>query len=283
MSNIYQHIAEVMNTMSKSQVKVARYILENPNTVSFLTVGKLAKVTEVSEATVVRFANFLGFSGYSELQQSIQESVQQQLSTTERLKMSQEVYNEREKGVREVFYDDIDNIKATMEEIDQEKFQEAVNHLVSANNIYIIANRSAKSLGVFLHYYLDMMLDNVELLHSTENGAERLHQLDQNDVVFGISFARYTNSTVEMFAYAKEKKAKTIALTDNLLSPLFPQADISLLAKSRMPTVIDSFAAPLSVLNALITAVSKERQECFHERLDALEDIWSKFDVFYNK
>jgi DNA-binding MurR/RpiR family transcriptional regulator len=66
-----------MQAMSKAQEKIARYILENPNQIPFLTVGKLAKIVKVSDTTVVRFATFLGFSGYPEFQSHIQSSVQQ--------------------------------------------------------------------------------------------------------------------------------------------------------------------------------------------------------------
>ncbi|KAB2332245.1 MurR/RpiR family transcriptional regulator [Cytobacillus depressus] len=283
MPNVYHNIAGKMDQMSKSQVKIAKYILEHPNTVPFLTVEKLAKMANVSDATVVRFATYLGYSGYPELQQYMQDSVQQQLTTTERLKISNQVYDQEEKGVYEIFQDDIANIKSTMEKLDVDAFHKAVEHLLKAKRVYIIANRSAMSLGVFLQYYLHMILDNVELLQSIETSSEQIYKINKDDVVIGISFARYTKSTIRLFSYSKAKNATTIAITDNLLSPLIPHADISLTASSQMPTFIDSFVAPLSLINALITFVGKEKQEVFYERLEILENIWSHFDIFHTK
>ncbi|MCP3028682.1 MurR/RpiR family transcriptional regulator [Halobacillus sp. A5] len=280
MGNVYHNIAGKKAKMSKSQLKIANYMLENPNAVSFLTVGKLAKVTGVSEATVVRFATFLGYTGYTEFQQDVQDSLQHQLTTSERLKISKQVYDEKEKGVDEIFRDDMENIKATMEGLNVEDFHHAVNYILNARKIYILANRSAVSLGVFLQYYLSMIVDNVELLHSVETASDSLYQINKDDVAIGISFARYTKSTTELFSYAKDKGAKTIAITDNLVSPLIPYADVPLKAASQMPIFIDSFAAPLSLINALITFVSREKQEDVHERLEELEDIWRHFDVF---
>ncbi|MCP3738131.1 MurR/RpiR family transcriptional regulator [Rossellomorea sp. BNER] len=280
MSNVYQNIAGQIGGMSKSHVKIATYILENQTTVPFLTVGKLAKMAGVSDATVVRFATSIGYSGYPEMQQYMQNSVQQQLTTTERLKMSQKVYNKETSGVYEVFQDDIANIKSTMEKLDEEAFHKAVKCLLHARNVYVITNRSANSLGVFLQYYLQIVLDKVELLQSLENSSEKLYDLSKEDVVIGVSFARYTKSTIQMFSFAKEKGATTIAITDNLLSPLIPHADISLTASSQMPSFIDSFVAPLSLINALIMFIGKEKHEDIHDRLEVLEDIWSHFDVF---
>jgi len=281
MENIYKYIAEQMPNMSKSNLKVAKYILENPNTVPFLTGDKLAKMTGVSHATVVRFATFLGCSGYPELQQYMQSSAQQQLTTTERLKISKEVYNDQDQSVYDIFLDDISNIRSTLERLDIEVFKSAVESLIKAKRVYIVANRSAAALGVFLQYYLQFLLEQVELIHSIENVSERIFDLNEDDLVIGISFARYTKSTIKVLSYAKEKEATTVAITDNLLSPLIPYADIPLTASSQMPTFIDSFVAPLSLINALIISVGKEKEEKFQDKLESLEEIWDKFNIFY--
>lgn len=281
MDNIYKYIAEQMPNMSKSNLKVAKYILENPNTVPFLTGDKLAKITGVSHATVVRFATFLGCSGYPELQQYMQSSAQQQLTTTERLKISKEVYNDQDQSVYDIFLDDISNIKSTLERLDTEVFKRAVESLIKAKRVYIVANRSATALGVFLQYYLQFLLEQVELIHSIENVSERIYDLNKDDVVIGISFARYTKSTIKVLSYANEKEATTVAITDNLLSPLIPYADIPLTASSQMPAFIDSFVAPLSLINALIISAGKEKEENFQDKLESLEGIWDKFDIFY--
>ncbi|MBR0614177.1 MULTISPECIES: MurR/RpiR family transcriptional regulator [Bacillus] len=283
MKDIYQYIAEQMPKMSKAHVKIAEYILANPNTVPFLTADKLAKMTEVSHATVIRFATFLGYKGYPELQQFMQNSAQQQLTTTERLKISQEIYRDEDQGVYDIFLDDISNIKSTFERLDLDMFKRAVDSLKHSKRVYIVANRSAKALGVFLQYYLQFLLEEVELIHSIETVSERLYDLNKNDLVIGISFSRYTKSTIQVFEYAREKEATTIAITDNLLSPLIPFAEIPLTASSQMPTFIDSFAAPLSLINALVISVGKEKEGDFNYKLDALEEIWEKLDVFYKK
>lgn len=281
MENVYKHIAEQMPTMSKSNLRIAKYILENPNTVPFLNGDKLAKITGVSPATVVRFSTFLGYSGYPELQQYMQSSAQQQLTTNERLKISKEVYNDQNQSVYDIFLDDISNIKSTLDKLDIEVFKRAVESLVKAKRVYIVANRSATALGVFLQYYLQFLLEQVELIHSIENVSERIYNLNEDDVVIGISFARYTKSTLKVLSYAKEKEATTVAITDNLLSPLIPYADIPLTASSQMPTFIDSFVAPLSLINALIISVGKEKEENFQGKLESLEEIWDKLNIFY--
>lgn len=283
MRDIYHKIGENMPMMSKSHLKIANYILENKNTVPFFTVGKMAKMAAVSEATVVRFATFLGFTGYPELQQYLQDALQKQLTIVERLDLSQQVYEKEEKGVYEIFNDDITNIKSTMENLDLKVFKMVVEALLKAKRVYIIANRSAISLGVFLQYYLNIILGNTELLQSVEAATDHLYKLSEDDVVIGLSFSRYTNSTVKIFSYAQDVGAKTIAITDHHFSPLRKHAHLSLTASSQIPTFIDSFVAPLSLINALITMVGREKGEDFNERLLHLERIWERFDIFHSK
>ncbi|QHS22489.1 MurR/RpiR family transcriptional regulator [Virgibacillus sp. MSP4-1] len=283
MGNVYQTIGEKIPNMSKSHKKIGEYILRNPNKVPFLTVGKLAQITSVSEATVVRFATFIGYSGFPELQQAMQDSLQKQLTTTERLQMSSQVYDEEDQWLYNIFQDDISNIRSTMENLDQTQFQKAVNLLLGANNIYIVASRSAVSLGVFLEYYLRIMRSHVEFISSVELISEKFYNLHENDVVVGISFPRYTQSTLKMFSFAGERGATTIAITDNLLSPLVPIADVPLTASSRLPSFIDSFVAPLSLMNALVTQMGNARNMDIKQKLEDLEKTWDYLDIFHKK
>ena len=195
--------------------------------------------------------------------------------------MSSHVYDDKEKAIYDIFNDDINNIKSTMENLDVKAFHRAAQLLLNAKKIYISANRSTASLGIFLHYYLNIILENSELLGSFEVIPEQLYSLTEDDVVIGISFARYSSSTINTVAFAKDLGASTISITDNLLSPLFQYSDVTLTASSDMPSFIDSFTAPLSVINALIVYLGKEREKEVETRLTKMEEIWSKFGSFY--
>jgi len=281
-NNVYQLIAEKISAMSKSQEKLASYILKNTNAVPFYTVANLAKEAGVSEASVVRFAVFLGYSGYRELQNEMQNSVQMQLTTKDRLKMSSQVYDDSNRKIYDIFNDDMANIKATMESLDMKALLNAANILLCAKETYISANRSATSLGIFLQYYLDIILGKAHLLGPVENKPEQLYGLNTKDAVVGISFSRYSTTTVNMIAFAKERGATTIVITDNLLSPLVPHGDVVLTASSQLPTFFDSFVAPLSLINTLIAFVGKERMNDAEDRLENLEEIWERFGTFHS-
>ena len=70
MSSLVTKIGKQVNQMTKSQKKVANYLLFNMDKLLFFTADELAKAANVSTATVVRFARELDFEGYTDMQKA---------------------------------------------------------------------------------------------------------------------------------------------------------------------------------------------------------------------
>ncbi len=266
--------------MSKAQEKIAKYILSHPNSTPFLTVEKLAKMSGVSIATVTRFVIFLGYSGYPEFLKDTQESMQQQVNNSERIKLGRNKSSSTDDSIYEIFEEDVNNIKTTVENLNLFEIRKCVNFLLKAKRIYIVAKRSSASLAVFLKYYLDLMFNNVVIVENIEQMPKQINRDCGEDVIIGISFDKYARSTVEIFSHLKRKGATTIAITDNMLSPLVPYADVTLTAVSKGSKAIESFVAPLSLINALIISIEAEKEECFASNVQILEEAMKKFDLF---
>lgn len=281
MGEVYQKMAEKMPNMSKAQEKIAKYILSHPNTTPFLTVEKLAKLSGVSIATVTRFVIFLGYRGYPDFLRDTQESMQQQVTNVEKMKLSlRDDYCDPEKSIYEIFEDDLSNLKLTMEELNLREMKKAVDLLLNAKRIYIVARSSATSLGIFLKYYLDLMFNEVSLIEHIEQIPKQINKYSGEDVIIGIAFQKYTRSTVEIFMHLKESGASTIAITDNMLSPLVPYSDATLTATCKGSNFMESFVGPLSLINALIISVEKEKKDCYSNNVQLLEEAWKKFDLY---
>lgn len=281
-ADVFQRMINKMEEMSRAQKKIAQYLIEHPDSAPFLTASKLAKLAGVGEATVVRFAVFLGFNGYPDMQRHLQEALKKQMTTVEKLQLtSRDGIGSEESIAMEVLHDDIANLRATMKQLNPEEFKKAVQAIINAEKIYIIAYRSAVSLGSFLEFYLDLVLQNTEMVRQADGISEQLLGMTERDLVIGIGFARYTKRTVEAMKYVKEKGAVTMCITDHLLSPLIPYCDIRLTAANDINSFINSFAAPISIINSLITAVTRHQHEKVRKRLEELEELWENFDVFY--
>jgi len=269
--------------LSKGQKLIAEYILKHYDKAAFMTAAKLGSSVRVSESTVVRFANELGFSGYPKLQKALQELIKNKLTTVQRIELSNDFITQ-ENALKGVLKADMENIRATLEKINHQTFEDIVNSLFKARKIYIIGLRSSSALAEFLAFYLNLILDNVKVVaYGVSDIFEQMLNVDGEDVVIGIGFPRYTTRTIEALAFAKSRNASVVAITDSLLSPLAARADYTLIAQSNMASFVDSLVAPLSVINALIIAVGLREKEKISHTFSTLEDIWEEYQVYSYK
>ncbi|MGL4656111.1 MAG: MurR/RpiR family transcriptional regulator [Sarcina sp.] len=270
--------------LSKGQKLIAEYILTNYDRAAFMTAAKLGVSVGVSESTVVRFAIELGFSGYPKLQKSLQELIKNKLTTVQRLELSSDFIRE-DNPLKGVLKADIENIRATLEKINYNDFEQVVDDLFKAKRIYIVGLRSSMALAEFLGFYLGLILDNVKVVSSGMSDIfEQMINIGKGDVVIGIGFPRYATKTIDALAFAKSRDAKAIAITDSLISPLATNADCTLIAQSNMASFVDSLVAPLSIINALVISIGMREKEKITHTFEDLEGIWKDYNVYtYNR
>ena len=280
-SDILTTIHDQLRTFSKGQKLIANYILQSYDKAAFMTASRLGKTVGVSESTVVRFAVELGFDGYPSMQRTLQELVRNKLTSVQRI----EVANDRignQDVVSTVLQADIDTLRKTSETLDRREMNASVELILQAKRIYIIGVRSSTAIADFLNFYFRNIFENVSLVSSTSTSEmfEQMLRVGKGDVVIGISLPRYSSRTVKTMQYAKDCGAATIAITDKPDAPAGKLADHVLVAKSEMVSIVDSLVAPMSVVNALIVAVSRRREEQVSTTFKNLERLWDEYDVY---
>ena len=280
-SDILTMIQTNMSSFSKGQKLIAKYIMESYDKAAFMTASRLGKTVGVSESTVVRFAVELGYVGYPSMQKALQAMILNRLTSVQRI----EVTNDRignQDVVSMVLQADIDKIRMTNEELDRASFDAAVNAIAKAENIYILGVRSSASLASFLGFYLNYMFNNVKLVTDSGTGSvfEQIVRVSPRDVVIGISFPRYSSSTIKGIQFCRDIGATVIGQTDAIDSPVGQCSDYVLVAKSDMVSLVDSLVAPLSMINALVVATAQRREKELANTLNKLERIWDEYEVY---
>jgi DNA-binding MurR/RpiR family transcriptional regulator len=279
--NLLADIEAGMPSFSKGQKLISTYILENYDKAAYMTASKLGNIVHVSESTVVRFAIELGFAGYPEFQHALQEIVRTKLTSFQRIEVTNNLIGDGD-VLSKVLLADADKIKHTLDDIDRDAFEDAVNRIVEAKNIYILGVRASSSLAGFLAHGLGMIFDNVKFVQTTSGSEmfEQIMSIRSEDVMIAVSFPRYSKRIIHAVNFAHNAGADVIAITDSLASPIAPQANQVLTAKSDMASFVDSLVAPLSIINAIIVAVSRKKQDEVKIRLRQLEEIWDEYDVY---
>ena len=268
--------------LSKSHRRIAEYILQHYDKAVFMTAAKLGEMVNVSESTVVRFAVALGYEGYPELQQALQELVRHRLTAKQRFEMSSDI--SQEEVLSTVLKADMQNIRSTIDGIDNAAFLRAVQVISGARRIYILGLRSAAPLAQFAGYYLHYIFDDVRVVAAGSTDVfEAISRIEASDVLLGISFPRYSSRTIEAMSFARSRHAQVIGLTDGPMSPLHEVADICLSMRTDMASFVDSMAAPMSVINALIVALGIQNREALNARFKQLEEVWDAYSVYMNE
>ena len=267
--------------MSKGQKLLADYILKNYDKAVFLTAAKLGKVVGVSESTVVRFATQLGYQGYPGFQKALEELVRNKLNSIQRMEVTYGRISQSE-ILASVLQSDIEKIKLTLANMDQNAFELAVETILNAKRIYVVGIRSCAPLANFLSFYLNLIFDNVTSVHTNSSSEifEQLIRIGAEDVIIGISFPRYSMRTLKALEFASNRKAKVITLTDSVHSPMTLYSSCNLIARSDMASIVDSLVAPLSVVNALVVALCMKKQKDVIATLETLEQIWDEYQVY---
>jgi len=268
-------------TFSKGQRQIAQFITENYDKAAFMNAVKLGRTVGVSESTVVRFASQLGYDGYPGMRRALQEMIRNRLTSVQRIEVARETMDSQD-ILTSVLTSDIEKIRETLEEIDKEAFEAAVNALLGGKRIYILGLRVASVLSSFMGFYLTLTKENVRIVNDSyvNEVFEQIFNIGPGDVLFAISFPRYSRRTVKAMTYAKDRGATTIGLTDGETSPIAVIADIKLFAKSDMVSYLDSLVAPLSVIKALLVAMGWRSEAEISQTFERLEKIWTEYDVF---
>lgn len=283
MPSLHSLLKEKTPQLTRSQRKLMDYILSHEDETVFLNVGDLAERVHVSEATVVRLSKTLGFKGFPEFQRELRLLFRNKLTTTSRLQKTVKKVTSEGDVLMKVLQTDVHNIEETLKQVPLQEFRQFVRSIDSAERIIIVGLRGAYSLAIFMGIALEFLQKNVWVIQPGIGDMwDRLLGLKKGDVVIGISFPRYTKQTVEVLRFAKERGNNTLAITDSLISPLAQYADHVLTARYQMDSFVESFTAPLSLINAIVTTLGIFSQNTTMKSLKELEEVWKEKQVYYS-
>ncbi len=281
--DVFVRIQKHMDHMSKGHKKIANFILKDFDQAAFMTAAELGARLEISESTVVRFSTAIGYDGYPMLQRELAAAIKNRLHDMSSIQ-AKYMGNSQSQVINSVLNSDIEKIQHTLENLDVDAFDMAVETILKAENIYIMGLRSNEPLAAFLHFYLNLIRRNVHILNTTSVSEtfEQMMHIDAKDCFIGISFPRYSMRTLKAMEFANDRNAKVIAITDTKFSPMNLYSSCNLLARSDMVSVVDSLVAPLSVINALVVALCMKCPGEVEHNLKMLEQVWENYQVYLN-
>jgi DNA-binding MurR/RpiR family transcriptional regulator len=269
--------------LTAKQVEIADYIIRHYYKAAFLTAARLASEVGVSESTVIRFALSLGYKGYPELQEHLQRLIREELTSTERLRISLDLEAKND-IVSQMFRQEIENIQGLFNEFPREELKTAAERIAKAQRVFVTGIRAARSLAHHFAFQLGRIHENVVEVGSVQQETwDFIKRATPEDLLFAIAFPRYPRETVELVEFALRLNVQVMGLTDRMGSPIARKCQPILLAPVEMVTFVDLYSGPVAVLSALVAEVAFRDEEKAFAYLQKFEDFATHMRVFYKE
>ncbi|MFA7635774.1 MAG: MurR/RpiR family transcriptional regulator [Bacillota bacterium] len=250
-------IRRMFNSLRPAEKKVASYILDNGGQVVYQSITELASATGTSDATIIRFANALGFSGYQELKIALAREL---VSPDRNIHEDIDPRDSLQVAVNKAFQANVQAVSDTLNVLDIESLQRAIDAVVGANHVYLYGVGTSSLSAQDAYYKLLRVGIHANFYADAHMQAISTAMIGEDDVVIGFSHSGSTRDVVDVLSLARERGACIVCVTNRVRSPMAKLADIVLRTASEETPFgsggVPSMIAQLSVVDALFVGVS---------------------------
>ena len=287
---VMQLIRANYDAMSKSQQRVAEFLLTRGLEAVYMPAARIAEVVDVSHSTVVRTAQAIGFEGFPDLQAALQEQYLGRMNSASIYQMGArkligELAEQKEEAdtaaiLQRVMITDAKNIENLIPHISITDFEQAVEWLINTPRVFVMGLRSSAPLALNFGQGLRQIRPHCYMLQpGLGDLADQVTMIGKDDLLFTLCFGRYMRDTLKGMEYARSVGAKVITVTDTTLSPAAKRADLTFVVRYGV-WFYGTSAALLSFLNALIAVILLRQGDSAQKRLEQIDKVIEHFGMF---
>ena len=269
-----QLISKCFPQLTKSEKRIANYFNQNQDEAAFLSAGEIAERLKLSEATMVRIARTLDFDSYPAMRVALQEEFRQRLTHSSRLRSRLDDLRQGGDIFERLVASEIDFLTESLQTLDRDALNAAVELLRTHQRVFVFGLGPSLSLVDLLQIRLTRSARHVIPLNSS--GREMLEPMllmDGSDLLIAFGFFNVTPSLQMVLEHANLHKTPVILVTDTLGPIVGKNADIVLAARRGPVSAFHSMTVPMTIVNALLLALSSADQENVMENLDNLDKL----------
>lgn len=273
--NVYKYFEEHFEQFTNTEKRFVHFLLSNKFKAPFLSAYEIANRIKANSSTLIRFAKKIGFKGYPELQKNLGQLLVKEISYSSDFEKAKTFEEPKENNIIQVSLNkSYSNMLELLKNVDEQKIKLFSKKICTSRKKVIIANRSSFSAGHFMYFELNAIIPQVYLLSDYDHSYYDIFgDLNERDVIIAIGVPRYTKLTIDFAQYAVQKKINVIAITDNLVSPLFSLSSICLFVPTQSATFHNSNVAMMALIDAVIAQVFSQKKVTSIKRLERKEKI----------
>ena len=271
-----------MEQMTRSEQRVALYVLGHMNDIAFFTLDELAHQVDVSTTTVLRFCRRLSFDGFKQFQQTVRTDLKYSPDLLDKFRRTAD--NQLEDTLlAQTVQQGIRCIQQTFQEMPFEMIENAVKRIAGARRVYTFGMRESQALAAYAYSRLLTVRGDVFLYQDGYTGnVEALLSATKEDVFVVFLFHRYTRQTLRTLEALKEQNVQVILITAPPVELVARFATVLLPCQVDVGGIKNSALAPICLADYLCNAVAMVNGEATMQRLRKSEALFASNEIIEN-
>lgn len=255
-SQIAERIRERWPTLTKSDRLVARRLLSDFPIAGLKTLAELAERAGVSAPSVIRCVKKLGFDSYPQFQAALHEEIQAEFDSMN----GDETSIDSNPVLMDLELAYTQSIHRTIQLIQKAEIERLASAIAEgSSSILCLGGRISQAIAMVFQAQLLRLRPNVELVSSNSvERAERLMDLEKNDVVVIFDLAPYEMQANSFAKLAVDAGATVVCFTDLDQSPVTEYAQFVVCADNTGVANVPSLSAALCLAEILINEIREK-------------------------
>ncbi len=260
--------------LTRTERKIADYIMEHTSEIAFKTLEEIANDIGVSTTSVIRLSRTLEYEGYTEMQQSLQASLMKKVSLPERYDENYALLK-KDSMLNDLLDAEIESMRQSVAFLDEKSMNEAVEAINKANAVYILGSRNAFGVAHYMAANLSQIRRNITLIDGIGGMyPEEVIGAQEGDVCIAYTFPRYQKMVLNLLSWMKAKGVKIILITTLSHESIKHLGDVLLCCG--LPAGImmkDSMVSPMFISNYLFNRIMADDYPRTRLALEEIENL----------
>lgn len=277
--DILRTIRELYTSFSKTQRRIADFLLENSNRVAFMTLKSLSEEVCAAEVTILKFCKLIGCSNFMDLKKEFQINVNEFSQRTERLTNILSNMESVDNNLAKIMESEISTVESAIRNIRIDDIEQATSLIRGADKVYLVSEGISDAVTQFLMFRLKYVGINVEefKINSYNLMNFSLSIKSQESVFIVTTLPTYSKKSTRFTKYLKENNYNIIAMTDSIKSPVSKYASVLFICDTRSALFFNTITGLISVSNMLVTFLAYEQKDKILESMKELEKLEEAF------
>lgn len=251
---------ESQTSLSTSRQKLLTQILDEADETFFLSSRDLGRRYGVDSATIVRTIQAMGYKKFADFTRDLRNHFVTQITPYASMRAATKKQQSVIDYVNQSIDNDLANLNSLKSSFDAKKIIGLAKQIQGSRRIMVVGLDFASSLALSLSYALVRLGCDAEApVGSSGSVQNKVSILTPKDLLIAISFGKCLRETVEAVLQARERNVPTFGITDGDATPIARYCDSYVTTSTGRSSFLDSYVAPVALINAILVACAHSR------------------------